>query len=391
MTSPVKYFHDGLPGAPVLSGSTGALLAVLQACLVDGWGTVSLTSVSVSAGVATATVAAGHPFEADTVAFIAGAGTPALNGEKTVSSVGVNTFAFPAPGVADGVISGAITAKVAPAGWTRVYAGTNKAVYKSSAVDATGCLLRVDDAAARYAVWRGFESMTDVDTGSGPFPSLVQAATGLYVPKSDAASAGARKWMVVADDRYVLVLTAYHSSGIDDYACHAWGDFSSWRNPDAWNCVIVAATSDVSGSNNAGLSASPSMAMPFTAEGTFVARPYGQVGGSSPLTRSVCMAALGSSSLGNSGGSSFGAGPSPVDAVYYVLPILLMAATSAPHGVLPGVYFVPAYLGSTLDSKSKLAAPVGLAGRKLVAFRVGGYNSASSSGRMFVDITGPWR
>ena len=38
MTTSVKYFHSELPGAPVLSGTAGSRIAVLDACLVNGWG-----------------------------------------------------------------------------------------------------------------------------------------------------------------------------------------------------------------------------------------------------------------------------------------------------------------------------------------------------------------
>ena len=38
----VKFYNSSMPGAPVLSGSAGAMLAVLQACLVDGWGAAAV-------------------------------------------------------------------------------------------------------------------------------------------------------------------------------------------------------------------------------------------------------------------------------------------------------------------------------------------------------------
>lgn len=32
----VKYLHSAMPGAPVLSGTAGSLISVLDACLVNG-------------------------------------------------------------------------------------------------------------------------------------------------------------------------------------------------------------------------------------------------------------------------------------------------------------------------------------------------------------------
>lgn len=389
MTSPVKYFHDGLPGAPVLSGTAGSRKAILDACLVTGWGVVTLTGLSVSAGVATATVSAGHPFEPDSVALIAGAATPAVNGEHTVTATATGSFTFAAPGVADGAVSGTITAKLAPAGWTKAFDGTNKAAYKSAAPSATGCYFRVDDSAAKYAQLRGYESMTDVDTGTAAFPTVAQAVgAGLYVPGSNAADATARKWMLIADDRFAILLTAHHSSYINDYGGFAFGDFASWRNPDVYNALVIASASDTSAASSPGTTDSPAIGQVRSNAGTYLCRKYTQLGGAIQAERS---AILFSGPTTRSGEVGLTAGPSPVDSVLYVLPMFVLGEANAVHGQLPGLYFVPANLGATFDSKAKLAAPVGLPGRKLVAFRIGGYVDPASSGRMFVDITGPWR
>ena len=73
----VKYFHSEMPGAPVMSGTAGSRIAVLDACLVDGWGLLTASSVVVAAGVATATFPTSHAFEPRTVALVAGAGAAA--------------------------------------------------------------------------------------------------------------------------------------------------------------------------------------------------------------------------------------------------------------------------------------------------------------------------
>lgn len=50
MSTAVKFFHSEMPSAPVLSGTAGSLLAILDACLVNGWGLMTATSVVVSGG-----------------------------------------------------------------------------------------------------------------------------------------------------------------------------------------------------------------------------------------------------------------------------------------------------------------------------------------------------
>lgn len=114
MSDIVKYYHSELPGAPVLSGTAGAMAAVLDACLVNGWGLLTAQSATVSGGVCTLTFAVGHAFEPLTVALVAGAGVAAINGEQRVTGTTTNTISFAAPGVPDGSVSGTITAKVAP-------------------------------------------------------------------------------------------------------------------------------------------------------------------------------------------------------------------------------------------------------------------------------------
>ena len=55
-------FDSSQVGAPVLSGSAGALRAVIKACLVDGFGAGAVATLTVSGGIATATYAGAHPF-----------------------------------------------------------------------------------------------------------------------------------------------------------------------------------------------------------------------------------------------------------------------------------------------------------------------------------------
>ena len=110
MTVKVYRFDDA--SAPVLSASPGALIGVLSACLVDGYG----------------------------------------------SKTG--------------------------AGWTKTV-GTNVAAYKQG-TGGSGMSLRVDNSvsAVGYARVVGYESMTDVNTGSNAFPLESQITGGAYLTLS---------------------------------------------------------------------------------------------------------------------------------------------------------------------------------------------------------------
>jgi hypothetical protein len=135
----------------------------------------------------------------------------------------------------------------AAAGWTKAYSGTNKAAYRSGA--GTQFYLRVLDdgsltGAARDAGVRGYESMSDVDTGTNPFPTVAQQANGLNWRKSSSADATARTWQAYADSRtlYLFVITN-DTNATTQYVMYMFGDFYSYNPTDAYNCCLMGATS----------------------------------------------------------------------------------------------------------------------------------------------------
>ncbi|MCK9985693.1 MAG: hypothetical protein AzoDbin1_02165, partial [Azoarcus sp.] len=161
----VRSYSSTMANAPQLSGTAGALLGVIKACLVDGFDSRSINSISVSGGIATATISAGNPFALNEVVRIAGVtgALSALNGDWRLSSGAATTFTFDVGSIPDGNATGTITALRAPAGWGQAFAATNKSALKSGDVTATGKLLRIDDAGATYARVVGYETMSDVD------------------------------------------------------------------------------------------------------------------------------------------------------------------------------------------------------------------------------------
>ncbi|MDD2610647.1 MAG: hypothetical protein PHX60_13355 [Giesbergeria sp.] len=215
MTS-VKHFHSAMNGAPVLNGVAGSIIAVLEACLVTGLGLQSVATLVVSGGVATANFASGHSFEPDTIALIDGAAPAGLNGEKRIISTTTNSVTFAAPGISDQTATGTITAKLAPAGWEKAFSGTNLAAFRSLAVESTRMFLRVDDTGTTNARVVGYESMSDINTGTGPFPTTTQISGGGWWPKANAANATARAWTVIADSKggILHVHTATTNPGI---------------------------------------------------------------------------------------------------------------------------------------------------------------------------------
>lgn len=384
----VKFIHSGMTGAPTLSGQAGQLIGVLDAALVNGFGLGTLDSLVIASNVATATRAAGHPFEVGSVALIAGAtvsgGT--INGEHRVTSVTATTYTFETTGLSNQTATGTITHKVAPAGWAKPYAGTNLAAYKPTDVTATGCLLRVDDTAARAARVVGYESMTDVSTGVSPFPTAAQVSGGGYWPKSSASDSSVRSWIVVGDTKMFYLLVAFSGSSTSYSFSAAFGDISPFKSGDAFHCVINFATSDISGATPGTHSSDYESNCGSSVIGTYAARPYTALGSSVGVARNypTFVPTTGLRS-GESSGGHVGF-PNPADGGLFVVKHFIYEPLSLSlRGESPGFYCSPQRIGpSVFASKDSVTGVTGLAGRLLKAVN-------SNLGVFFFDITGPWR
>lgn len=387
MTAPyVNYYHSEMPGAPVLSGAAGAMLTVLDACLADGWGLVTATSLVVSSEVATLTFASGPAAAVRVTIEVAGitGALAALNGKHRATSVSSNTVVFAAPGAADGTATGTITMKIASAGWEKAFTGTNKRAYRSLDVSSTRLYLRVDDTATLNARWRGYEVMTDVDTGTGDFPTVAQqAAPGMFAHKANNTT-GNRKWMLIADSKRFLLLVQVHATYPSQYSPLIFGDIVTFKAGDAYHCLINAATTDVTTAVSVGAGLE-SIVNSGNTSGRFLARSYAQIGGA---IQSYTQAAGPDRAASTSGASAFPAGPDVVNNAIYVAPLLVNdgSVVSAPYrGKVPGPLFVPQYLGSGYSSGSIIDGQLDMAGRELLSVEY-----ASSSQRYMIDITGPW-
>lgn len=388
----VKYFHSAMSGAPVLSGTAGSLIAVLDACLVNGFGLKSVGSLVVVGGVATMTISGGHPFEADVVALVSGAAPAGLNGEKKVLSVTGTTVSFDATGISDQTATGTITVKLASAGWQKAFSGTNLAAYRSQDAAGTRMYLRVDDTGTTNARVVGYETMTDVNTGLKPFPTAIQQSGGGYWPKANASDTINRAWTVVADSRAVWLHTHTNSSaqyyGVAG-AVWGFGDFTSYKSGDPFSCMLWCTTSDESNS------ASTQRSFEYCGTGgittPYLARSFTGLGGSQ-----VAVSYMESyiTASGNSGGSLSSMTPGYPNSANNGLILsrkLLVEQSITLRGYIPGLLLTPQGCHSVFSWRDKIDGQGTYAGRKLLAVKCGSPNSGSSNGVVFFDITGPWR
>ncbi|MBB5204398.1 hypothetical protein HNQ51_001712 [Inhella inkyongensis] len=388
----VKIFHNAMPGAPVLSGTAGALIAVLDACLVNGFGTGSVDSLVISGGVATVTRAAGHPFEVGSVALIAGATVSggSVNGEQRVLSVTGASYTFDATGIANQAATGTITHKAAPAGWAKAFSGANLAAYRPTDPAGTRFYLRVDDTAAQNARVRGFEAMTDVNTGTGPFPTDSLIPGGQWWAKSNSGSASPRNWAVVCDGRTMYYTAEYNSSYPgSSVPLGMFGDFEPVRAGDAYRCAIAGGVSDRSGSGPGDQSDTLDWTHGYSSATTAARRAVG-VGGATPMVRAGQTLLQTTSQSISSGANYVGhlAFPNYADSGVYVSRMALGDDGANLRGYMRGFRYVPMAAVHSIGHRVRVPGQSALPGRELL-FMTAGYPT-SPRGCYAFDATGPW-
>jgi hypothetical protein len=377
----VKYFDSTMAGAPALSNVAGNFISVLSACLVDGFGLVTLTSLVVSGGVATATLPSTPAAKPGCVVLIAGAtgDLAAINGEHKVQTVGTNTVLFDAFGIADGTVTGTVTLMMAPAGWQKAFSGTNLAAYKSPNPGSTGAYFRINDTGTTNARIVGFETMSDVNTGSGQFPTEAQLAGGGWIPKSNS---GARSWYVIANNRTVYIGVAPWSTDSIRFGVFGFGDYSSTKANDAYGAFIFAANGgrETTSLNNVHQPLCGNDSSSFVAR--FSPRSYSSIGIPVALSTFTLY-----SNLSGMGGLTF---PNPENNGIIFAPIHVTEGGTV-RGRLAGIFSTPQTTGATaLTDGSLLNETDSIA--KFMLYRICGMSGTTAPyhGGFFYDLSGPW-
>ena len=390
MASPVdttvKHYRSDMPGAPVLNGVAGSKISQLDACLVTGYGLKAATSLVVAGGIATLTFAGGASAAwPEAVILVAGASNAALNGEQKVLTTNAATVTF-ATAEADGTDAGTVTFKIAPAGWEKVYSKTNVAVFRSLHPESTKMFLRVDDTNAQFVRVVGYETMSEVDTGAGAFPTAVQQAGGGYWAKSDVTSAAAVAWILASDGRFFFDSPApgsHRGMAFQNCFLRGFGDFIP-KNPtgDVYLCglnysAVANAATTYDGALDNDATPRAALARGFTGLGAaVVVRRWAYTG------------------IANSGrDTTLGDFPSPIDGSL-ILSDQYVGETAAPRGDIPGHKYCPQ---TKVWDSFKMFDLLAFHGRKYITSSSSGNNASSSSssvsstGASFIDITGPWR
>lgn len=154
----------------------------------------------------------------------------------------------------------------AGAGWTKPFSGSNIACFKQGA-GGNNRYIRVWDARGgaadssqkRSALIRGYENMTGVSTGTGPFPTTSQVGgNGMYAPYRDQYELdnAAQSWIVRATsnwfDVHIDMRPTDYNSGASTYRSlshFAFGNFQSYKSGDTYNEYIHGGSADLTINN----------------------------------------------------------------------------------------------------------------------------------------------
>lgn len=379
--------------APVLNGVAGSMISLLDAFLVSGFGLKAVDTGVITGGVCRLNFSSGvSAAQAHTVIAVSGATPAGLNGEQKVTAA-TSAYVEFATDLPDGAVAGSVTFKMAPLGWEKVFTTTNIAVYRPADVTGTRFYLRVDDTGTTQAKVHVYESMSDINTGTGKMPTDAVVSTGYYWWKSNAASAQGKEYVFVGDTRgfFPGVAAAQNvgglgASGVNFPFC---GDLISDRSGDAF-CAAVT------GNTGAAVATTLVQGNVFMAEAVSyrsVQRRANGLGGAQTCDRT----AYGTINSGVNGllGPCLSTAGNALVTCDIILSDGGTLSTNGPRGSIPGAQCC-IQTGSNAVFGYGIGTVAGTGnylGRSLLHVNTTSVADAGSNnlGTAFFDITGPWR
>lgn len=272
----IKFYVHTNTNAPQLTNNFGCMIYVLDACLVNGFGSQTVSTLTASGTTVTATFGSAHNFMQYQVIKIAGATQTEYNGEFRILTVpNANSFTFQlvsTPSVT--TATGTINCSLPPLGWLKPFSGTGKAAYRSSnTLLASRPYLRVIDALdaaytstyAKYAKVGIVEDMTDIDTmlgvqapydsanpnknwvGTGSGTTAYNGWSKWYYASSVSATSnpadsatptsGNRSWILIGNKDYFYILPTVVTADTQALT-YGFGSFKSLLNADTANTFL---------------------------------------------------------------------------------------------------------------------------------------------------------
>ena len=281
----IKFYVHSNSSAPQLTNNYGCMIDVLDACLVNGFGSQAVSTLTASGTTVTATFGSAHNFMQYQVIKITGATQTEYNGEHRILTVlNANSITFQlaaAPSVS--TATGTINVSLPSLSWLKPFGSTGKAAYKSGNENLINRpFLRLVDQLdpayninfAKYAKVGIVEQMSDIDTlqnvqspydPSSPNKNWVGTGSGVtaingwakwyytYSSNSDgtaisdpnatdanSATNGVRDWYIIGNqDAFILAiklgLTSNHA-----FSIYGFGKYQSFFDGDVFNDFLAS-------------------------------------------------------------------------------------------------------------------------------------------------------
>lgn len=248
----VQFAFDGNTNAPQLTSSQGALVTLLDAVLVNGYGVQLVASLTANTeGTITVSFNLAHNFKSGQILQIEGALDNAFNGRFRVDTTQPNTLTFVEKFSGEKTATGAITAKVAPLGYEIAFSdGAFKRAYKSLNPENIMYYIFDDNLWAGWSA--GYSKICNV--GIAHEMTDINTITGLQCPYnpvnpnqnwelSGSGSSAIPGWAKVVYGCWAQGVSAYLTSGASGN--HTWSIFGN----DEGFYLCAASTPNNSNSN----------------------------------------------------------------------------------------------------------------------------------------------
>ncbi len=286
----IKFYAHSNNNAPQLQNAYGSMIAVLDACLVNGIQLGAVSSLTANGTTVTATFSAAHNLMQYQVIQITGVTQNEYNGQHRVLTVpNTTTITFELASVpAVSPATGAISASLPPLGWEKPFssvngAGGGKAAYRSkNMLLLSRPFLRVVDELdptynvnyAKYAKVGIVEDMQSIDTllgiqspydSANPTKNWIGVGSGVSVkngwakwfysfysntdgtslsdPNATEISSvqnGARSFYIVGNTDSFILAVRTGMSDAHSYSIYGFGKYQSYFDGDAFNDYLAA-------------------------------------------------------------------------------------------------------------------------------------------------------
>jgi len=370
MGVPIKVISYDQTNAPQLTGEVGKLDAILYAALVTGFNTQAISSITVTANVATVATSAPHGYQVYDTILVSGANESVFNDEFTIDSVPTSTSFTFAITTTTTPATGSLSCKIAPLGWLRSFSGTNISVYKINDVMSTGLYLRVDDTGARSTQVNMYETMTTIDVGTGK-------SQDTWWAKSSVANTATHQWYLVGNSKCFYLMTEVNVAYPYGLSIYFFGDTISFRANDPWCCALGGQSV---ADQNYGNQSTGMIGANGATTGMCLARASNWIGGYVPfgMYANPRQSPFGYGTLAN------GPFPSPIDNACHLFPVYIWETVlNSWRGKMPGLFCPGEYINGVYPNKDR---SVVIDGKTYMAFRLNVGGNLGVWGNFFLSL-----